>query len=76
MWVSNFPYIYIYIKYIVVWIIFTFYDKVTQKSSVEKNPLTVKIEYTTSNSYDLEDDAFGISLEITEGIQKTTIFGT
>ena len=43
---------------------------------MEKSPLTVKIEYTTSNSYDLEDDAFGISLEITEGIQKTTIFGT
>ena len=47
-----------------------------QNSSVEKSPLTVKIEYTTSNSYDLEDDAFGISLEITESIQKTAIFGT
>ena len=43
---------------------------------MEKSSLTVKIEYTTSNSYDLEDEAFGISLGITEGIQKTAVFDT
>ena len=50
--------------------------KLHKRAVCQKSPLTVKLESTTSNSYELEDDAFGISLEITEGIQKTEIFGT
>ena len=49
--------------------------KLHKRAVCKKSPLTVKLESTTSNSYELED-AFGISLEITEGIQKTAIFGT
>ena len=47
-----------------------------KRTVCRKGPLTAKTGYITSNSYGLEDDAFGTILEITKGIQKAAIFGT